>query len=149
MKAISLFSGAGGLDLGCEAAGFETVAAVEWNERARETMLANAQRFFPELSSDSVFSDITAVSGDRLLDHGGLKVGGLTFSTAAHPARRSLRADIGLSTNGWEPTRRLPSRTSWSVLGSVQPKMFLMENVYGLAYRNQNRQIFDQIPQER
>lgn len=47
--AISLFSGAGGLDLGVEAAGFRTAVAVEWDEDAADTMEKNAATFFPGL----------------------------------------------------------------------------------------------------
>ena len=47
---MSLFSGAGGLDLGVEAAGFRTMTAVEWDSDAADTMEKNAPRFFPELN---------------------------------------------------------------------------------------------------
>ena len=43
--AISLFSGAGGLDLGIEEAGFRTVAAVEWDLDAADTMEKNAPKY--------------------------------------------------------------------------------------------------------
>ncbi len=39
--AISLFSGAGGLDLGVERAGYEDRAAVEWDRDAAATMEKN------------------------------------------------------------------------------------------------------------
>ncbi|MGH9023006.1 MAG: DNA cytosine methyltransferase, partial [Acidimicrobiia bacterium] len=39
--AVSLFSGAGGLDLGVEASGFVTTAAVELDEDAADTMEKN------------------------------------------------------------------------------------------------------------
>ena len=47
--AISLFSGAGGLDLGVEQAGFRTVVAVEWDDDAADTMEKNSSVFFPDL----------------------------------------------------------------------------------------------------
>ena len=43
--AISLFAGAGGLDLGVEAAGFRVAAAVEMTDDAADTMEKNFQWF--------------------------------------------------------------------------------------------------------
>ena len=48
-SAVSLFSGAGGLDLGIESAGFSILAAVEWDEDACDTMEKNAPTYFPGL----------------------------------------------------------------------------------------------------
>ena len=48
-SAISLFSGAGGLDLGIESAGFAILAAVEWDDDACDTMEKNAPSHFPSL----------------------------------------------------------------------------------------------------
>ena len=82
LDAISLFSGAGGLDLGCEQAGFTTRGAAEFNEVARRTLVVNAERFLPGLSKPSVFSDIVEdyaalfdaaglAPGEASLMHGG------------------------------------------------------------------------------
>src|SRR6201995_3971228 len=75
VDAISLFSGAGGLDLGCEAAGFDTQAVVEWNETARKTMLANRSQFFPQLREEAVLSDILETEPQDLLERSGLDSG--------------------------------------------------------------------------
>ena len=42
---VSLVTGAGGLDLGLEAAGFETVAAVECDRSSCQTLRANRPSF--------------------------------------------------------------------------------------------------------
>ena len=65
VRALSLFSGAGGLDLGVEAAGFETVGAVEFDAAAQATLFANRETFFPMLSLDAVLGDITSLEWSR------------------------------------------------------------------------------------
>lgn len=66
--AISLFSGAGGLDLGAEAAGFTVRAAVEHNHDAADTMEKN----FPHLNSPVIRRSILDVSSAEILDAAGL-----------------------------------------------------------------------------
>ena len=44
---ISLFSGAGGLDVGLEQAGFDTVAATDFDEDCVSTLLVNQQKQVP------------------------------------------------------------------------------------------------------
>lgn len=123
LKAISLFTGAMGLDLGVEKAGFEIRAAVELNKSACETIRLNRPKLplFDE--------DISCVSGNDLLKAGKIKKGELdllvggppcqSFSTAGR--RRSLTDSKGDCI--FEYIR---------LLEELQPKAFIMENVRGI-----------------
>lgn len=146
MRAISLFSGAGGLDLGCEAAGFETVAAVEWNGTARATMLANRGRFFPSLEPEALFDDITILEPSELLERAGLDVGEADLLHGGPPCTPFSKSGYWLEYKraGADPRASLLDNYA-EVLRETQPKAFLMENVYGLAYRNQNRAVFERF----
>ena len=66
--AISVFSGAGGLDYGFEAAGFRTAVALELDPRCLETMAAS--RPWPVIGQD-----IAQVPTSEVLRIAGLKVG--------------------------------------------------------------------------
>ena len=72
-KVISLFTGAGGLDLGLEAAGFETSVAVEMDADAVKTLRHN--REWPVIDRD-----IHSVPTRELLETAGLKEGRRIFS---------------------------------------------------------------------
>lgn len=137
MKAISLFSGAGGLDLGCEASGFRTVAAVEVDRVARATMERNASRFFPDLAPGSaVLEDITRTTPALLLDRAGLAKGEATLVHGGPPC-------VAFSKTGyWLPYKRedrddKATLVDWfaGMVAETRPQAVLMENVYGLAYK--------------
>jgi DNA (cytosine-5)-methyltransferase 1 len=49
--AISVFSGAGGLDLGAEGAGYQVRAAVEWDKDAAATMEKNFDHLASPMTS--------------------------------------------------------------------------------------------------
>ena len=63
---MSLFTGAGGLDIGLEAAGFETRVAVEMESDAVRTLKANFN--WPVIDRD-----LRTISSARLLDEAGLQ----------------------------------------------------------------------------
>jgi C-5 cytosine-specific DNA methylase/Bacterial regulatory proteins, gntR family len=60
--AVSLFSGAGGPDLGVERAGYSVVYAVENDPIAVATLNSNRERLYPELGEVSPL-DITKLEG--------------------------------------------------------------------------------------
>jgi DNA (cytosine-5)-methyltransferase 1 len=146
MRAISLFSGAGGLDIGCEIAGFETFAAVELNARARETLLANAPRYFPALEPDAVFEDAVRLETSELLARLDLEPGDIDLVHGGPPCTPFSKSGNWLDYKlaGADPKASLLD-SFVAVVGAAQPKAFLMENVYGLAYRNHNRAVFDRF----
>ena len=146
MKAISLFSGAGGLDLGCERAGFNTVAAVEWNAKARETMLANRASFFPTLDQSALLSDVTTLDVGELLDRAKCDAGEVGLLHGGPPCTPFSKSGYWLEYKrlGADPRASLLDEYV-RVLAGVRPKAFLMENVYGLAYRNQNRAVLSRF----
>src|SRR5689334_3631670 len=68
-RAISLFTGAGGLDLGVEQAGFVVRAAVEYDSEASQSLREN----FPHTAV--IEGDIRRVPTDELLSAAGVKSG--------------------------------------------------------------------------
>lgn len=146
MKAVSLFTGAGGLDLGCEAAGFMTVAAVENNETAVATLQRNRETWMPLLDADAIFTDIVGLDYDELLDRAGLQVGEADLVQGGPPCTPFSKSGYWLAYKraGADPKASLLDNYVEALL-AVKPKAFLMENVYGLAYGNQNRAVLERF----
>ena len=124
---ISLFTGAGGFDLGIERAGFTTLVAVEKNKHARATLDANRELFrHPEFE---VFEDAFEVSGEGLLDAAGVRRGELDLLTGGAPCQ-------SFSTAGRRGAARVLNGTLigrfLDLVGELQPRFFVLENVRGI-----------------
>lgn len=153
--AISLFSGAGGLDLGIEQAGFHTVAAVEWNQDAADSMEKNAPTYFPELrevlranlypfaagSNEGVVTkDILRAAGLSTRNRPDLLVGGppcVAFSKAGFW--------LEWKRQGVDPAASLVQAFT-RALREAKPRFFILENVYALTFNNKaSRPVFNRL----
>lgn len=146
MDAISLFTGAGGMDLGCEAAGFMTRAVVEFNEQARATLRANRERYFPLLGDEAMFSDILALDHADLLGAAGLGRGEADLVHGGPPCTPFSKSGYWLEykREGRDPKASLLDSYA-EAIAEIRPKAFLMENVFALGYRNQNRPVLERF----
>lgn len=144
---LSLFSGAGGLDLGVEAAGFRTAAAVEINDDAADTLEKN----FSGLASPVIRRSILEVPTKELVRAAGLKgrerpellVGG-------PPCTPFSKSGFWLEWKraGLDPDASLLQAYT-RVLAEAKPRAFILENVYALTYRNKaSRPAFQRLLQE-
>ncbi|HYM54182.1 MAG TPA: DNA cytosine methyltransferase, partial [Solirubrobacteraceae bacterium] len=142
--AISLFTGAGGLDLGCEQAGFETRAAVEHASLARQTLLANAECWLPALAPEAVLADVVGLDYEELLEKAGLEAGEVDLLHGGPPCTPFSKSGYWLAYKraGEDPRASLLDNYV-EALREIRPRAFLMENVYGLAYNNQNRPVLE------
>lgn len=133
LKAISLFTGAGGLDLGFEAAGFETAVAVEMDARCVETLRAN--RAWPVIARD-----VASVPTEELLKTAGLGVGEADVLIGGPPCQPFSKSGFWATGNA----QRLndPRATTIDhylrILGEARPRAFLLENVEGLGFRGKD-----------
>jgi len=130
---ISLFTGAFGLDLGIEEAGFDTVSVVEIDTDATKTIVLNR----PHLAESAVPRDIQQISAQTLLSEGGRV---LNLGRALQPG------EVDLVTGGppCQPFSTAGKRQSIGdprgslfmdfirIVKEVQPRFFIMENVRGL-----------------
>ena len=146
MDAVSLFSGAGGLDLACEAAGFATRAVVESEPRAQETLRQNLDRFFPELADEAIFDDVLSVDYEALLHAASLDSGEVDLLHGGPPCTPFSKSGYWLAYKraGEDPQASLLDSYVEAVR-AMRPKAFLMENVFALAYRNQNRPVLERF----
>jgi DNA (cytosine-5)-methyltransferase 1 len=122
MRSVELFAGAGGLALGCELAGFNSVKTVEWDRWACDTMRENKAHQYPLVANwDVVESDVRKVdwSGVEEID---LVAGGppcQPFSMGGKARSADDKRDM------------FPAATE--VIRELKPRAFILENVRGLT----------------
>lgn len=115
MKIVSLFSGAGGLDLGFENAGFQIIWANEYDKTIWDTFQYN----FPHTILDK--RSITDVPENEVPDCDGLLGGPPCQSWSEAGAGRGIADKRGRLFNDYI-----------RILKAKQPKFFLVENVSGI-----------------
>lgn len=132
-KIISLYTGVGGLDLGFEAAGFETTVAVEVDPEAAATLRHNRDWCVLD-------RDIHTTSSKKLLREANLRTGDADALIGGPPCQPFSKSGYWASGD----TLRLDDPRAGTlgaylrVLRDTLPKTFLLENVPGLAYQRKN-----------
>lgn len=157
-SAISLFSGAGGLDLGIEAAGFQTAVAVEWDEDAADTMEKNAGIYFPGLE-EVMRADLYPLAtghGDGVTTKDILRAGGFgsrerpDLLVGGPPCVAFSKSGFWLDwkRDGVDPAASLLQAYT-AVLAQARPRFFILENVYALTFNNKaSRPAFERLLRE-
>lgn len=122
-KTIELFAGAGGLALGIENAGFETIGLIEFDKDASDSLKYNRPNW------RVINDDIANISCLDLLEYFGLEEGELDLLSGGAPCQSFSYAGKRL---GLEDARGTLFYHYAKFLEQLQPKMFLFENVKGL-----------------
>lgn len=115
LKVVSMFSGAGGMDIGFINAGFEIIWGNDFFEEAVNSYRKNVGKHI-------VYGDITKISSDDIPDNPDVIIGGFPcqgFSVAN--TKRSM-----------EDKRNFLYKEMLRVIADKKPKFFVAENVKGL-----------------
>lgn len=137
---ISLFTGAGGLDIGLEQAGFKTVVCVEFDSDCRETLRYNRPEW--KLFEESVKvedgiirtrtpGDVRDIDEAELLKHAELRKGEATLLVGGAPCQPFSNIGKKLGKND-EKNGDLFLEFVRMVKGT-DPKAFIFENVVGIT----------------
>lgn len=116
-RIIDLFAGIGGIRLGFEAHGCETVFSSEWDKATQDTYEANF--------GERPFGDITKIAPQDIPDH--------DILLAGFPCQPFSIAGNGL---GFADTRGTLFFTIEAILYAKKPKAFFLENVKNLKTHN-------------
>lgn len=129
-KLISLYSGAGGLDLGMEAAGFEVAAAIEFNKWACNTLRNNR-------SWNVIEGDIHDISSEQIANVGGIVPGEVDLLIGGPPCQPFSKSAMWTTgdTKRLDDPRADTLTAYLRVLKDLKPKAFLIENVNGIAFK--------------
>lgn len=137
MKVLSLFTGAGGLDLGLEAAGFSIAGCVEIDADCRKTIRANRPWKLAEPG------DIHLHDAGELVGSLGLAKGDVAILSGGPPCQPFSKAAYWLTGS----SRRLadPRAATLSryldVLEAALPEVALIENVKGISFHGKDEGI--------
>lgn len=132
IKTLSLFSGAGGLDIGFHQAGFDIVGCVELEPAYCKTLEANSGK--GQLFGDHVTVHCTDIRKFDPTPYAGMGVecviGGPPCQTFSAAGRRSG------GVLGTKDARGRLFQSYCRILKVIQPQVFVFENVYGLPGAN-------------
>lgn len=137
LKVVSLYTGAGGLDLGLEAAGFRTTVAVEYDSTACLTLMKNRNTKRPWTVLERSIHD---VSSDELMHHGGIAKGEAALLVGGPPCQPFSKSAYWArgDTKRLDDPRADTLSAYLRVLRDVQPHAFMLENVFGLTYKGKD-----------
>lgn len=133
LKVISLFTGAGGLDYGIEAAGFDTAVAIEMDKWCCETLRYNREWPVIEDKIENVDSDTILKTAKLKRGEAGLLIGG----PPCQPFSKSGYWRDGDAKRLDDP-RANTLNQYMRVLEDTLPHAFILENVFGLAYKGKD-----------
>lgn len=128
--AIELFAGAGGLALGIEKAGFDTLGLIEVDKDAADSLRINRPNW------RVINDDIANISCLGLEDYFKIQKGELDLLSGGAPCQSFSYAGKRL---GLEDARGTLFYHYAMFLRKLQPKMFLFENVRGLLTHDKGR----------
>lgn len=141
MKVLSLFTGAGGLDLGLEMAGFDVVGCVELDRDARATIKYNRPSWpLLDIPVEDP-GDILAVSPDDLLDRFSLAPKETDLLAGGPPCQPFSKAGFWVSgeTQRMADPRAKTLHAYLNVLEAALPQMMLLENVQGITFSSRRK----------
>ncbi|WP_081072281.1 DNA cytosine methyltransferase [Burkholderia stagnalis] len=124
MKAVELYAGAGGLAMGVSLAGFKSLAVVEWDKWACDTIRENKRRGFP------LVADWPIHEGDvRKFDWASLAGEEIDLLAGGPPCQPF---SMGGKHRAHDDTRDMFPATV-DIVRQLRPKAFIVENVKGLT----------------
>ncbi|WP_239310587.1 DNA cytosine methyltransferase [Frankia sp. Cj3] len=131
--AIDLFSGAGGLSLGLESAGWTVVAAVDNDPSSVETHAHNfpGQALLLDLSSKTEHQKLLTLLSDVNID---LVAGGPPCQPFSRAGSSKIRSLINNGSREIDDPRRLLWRAFVDITLALRPRAVLMENVPDMAF---------------
>ena len=135
--AVSLFTGAGGLDYGFETAGFRTAVAVEQDADACDVIRRNRPAW------PVIERDMHAVPSEEILATAGLARGEADMLLAGPPCQPFSKASFWSRTGNrrLDDPRADTLTACLRVIEALLPRAFLIENVQGLVYRSREEGI--------
>lgn len=129
---ISLFTGAGGMEIGLEKAGFQTKVCVEIDADCRATLAANRPDWnLMEHMPAGEVGDVRKVTGKQLLMAAGLRKGEVGLVTGGAPCQPF--SNIGKKRGKLDPKNGDLFLEFVRIVRETEPEGFIFENVAGIA----------------
>jgi len=146
---ISLFTGAGGLDIGLEQAGFNTVACIENDANCRATLKFNRPEWkvfdeFVKFEKGKIIErepgDIRDITVDEILNFVNLKKGEVTLVVGGAPCQPF--SNIGKKEGRQDKKNGDLFLEFVRMVKGIQPEAFIFENVAGIT-QNKHSSVLD------